>query len=190
MKSMEVVPPPSSIAGIRIAFEVTGTQRACSFKTDDAEARLRSSKREQLTTLSIELGLEAPELTEVIDLADSILSGNLSEVEAFANKFHSHPAKLASCRDRTIELLEKIANCKIELLPSKPFRTNISGVQTEVISLILKEKSTDVMIFVASHPHMDTEVYSAKKAPNGITELVSRQCDAAQLFRNIIKGKN
>lgn len=189
MKSMEVVPPPTSIAGIRIAFEVTGSQRGCSFNAEEAEQRLKCGKREMLAAKCSELNIPECKSNEVLDLSAAILSGDLREVQMCAQHYLNAPSRLASIRDYARELLAKVSDCKIELLASKPFRTNIAGIQTDVLSIILKEKSTDVMIFVASHPSVPLEVYSIKKGPNGISELESRKCDAIQLFQNISKMK-
>lgn len=188
MKSMEVVPPPSSIAGIRIAFEITGSKRACSFKLEEADARARNNQREMLASKAgAVLNLQEEELNQVLDLADAILNGDLQELKLKTQRFMNEPARLALYRDRAQEVLATLENCNIELLPSKPFRTAVAGVQTDVISLIIKEKSTEVMLFVASHPYVNTEVYSIKKGPNGISELVSRPCDAAQLLKSMTK---
>ena len=190
MKSMEIVPPPSSVAGLRIAFEISGSKKGnCSFKLDEAENRNRNSRREMLSNSCAEMPelreLAPKELQEVLDFADALLSGDLGVVQACAHNFSRDPSHLARCRDRTALLLERLVQCKIELVPSKPFRTNVAGVQTDVLSVIIKEKSTDLLIFIASHPLMKTEVYCAKKAPTGLTELVEKSCDAAQLFRTI-----
>lgn len=189
MKSMEVVPPPTSIAGIRIAFEVTGSQRGCSFKAEEAEQRLMCGKRERLASKCSDLNVPESEANEVLDLTSAILSGDLQEVQLRVQHYLNAPWRLASIRDHARDLLAKVGECKIDLIPSKPFRTSIAGIQTDVISIILKEKSTDVMIFVASHPGVPSEVYSIKKSPNGISELEYRKCDAAQLFQNISKTK-
>lgn len=187
--SKEIAPPPIRVGGIRLVLEIEDLKKSCTFKGNSITTEILEKKQNLLIekVASKFPTISDADKSELLQLLESLNSGDLREVRLFANKFTQKPARLAQIRDLAREIVNTDETSKITLLPSNPFKPNKSGIQGEVLSLVIKEKSTDIVIFVASHPLMDNEVYAMKKSPVGVSELEFRRCDADELFKRIVK---
>lgn len=183
---LDIAPPPMRIGGILMAFDVSG-ERNCSFSRAAQSPQEMDARRAQIKSQLESLKVFSEEELEVgTDLAQALMSDSLYNVLAMTQKFSYDAHRLVTIRDKVGQFLNGIEECAVEILPTKPFRIMIEGVQTDAVHIALKDKNSNLVIVIASDKSLPSEVFGLIYHPDGKTEMEAKPMfDPAQLFRSI-----